>query len=102
MKLRAYSQRYRWNYKSLFSLQNVSPDSTKSCGPYKPLPEFREKCDSAEAHDIRGNHDTVGMIAVDHNGDLAVATSTNGASHKVPGLVPFSLLLDYIYGGIYY
>ena len=33
-----------------------------------------------------GNHDTIGMIALDKNGQIAAGTSTNGASFKIPGL----------------
>lgn len=33
----------------------------------------------------RFNHDTIGMIAVDQNGDVAAGTSTNGAKYKIPG-----------------
>ena len=32
-----------------------------------------------------GNHDTIGMIALDENGHVAAGTSTNGASFKIPG-----------------
>lgn len=33
----------------------------------------------------RYNHDTIGMVAVDQNGDVAAGTSSNGAKHKIPG-----------------
>ena len=32
-----------------------------------------------------GNHDTIGMIAMDSVGNIAAGTTTNGANHKVPG-----------------
>lgn len=35
----------------------------------------------------RGNHDTVAIAALDTRGSLAVATSTNGVAHKLPGRV---------------
>ena len=35
----------------------------------------------------RRNHDTIGVIAIQPNGDIAAGTSTNGARHKVPGRV---------------
>ena len=35
----------------------------------------------------KDNHDTIGMIAVDSNGNIAVGTSTNGANHKIAGRV---------------
>jgi len=31
------------------------------------------------------SHDTIGMVAIDVNGNLASGTSTNGANHKIPG-----------------
>jgi N4-(beta-N-acetylglucosaminyl)-L-asparaginase len=31
------------------------------------------------------NHDTIGMIAIDENGNIVAGTSTNGANHKIPG-----------------
>lgn len=57
-----------------------------------------ELCDSAEmvaprrkesfARDVEANaHDTVGCVALDMNGHLAVATSTGGLSGKMPGRV---------------
>ncbi len=33
------------------------------------------------------NHDTIGMIALDKRGDLAVGLSSNGARFRVPGRV---------------
>lgn len=33
----------------------------------------------------RYNHDTIGMVAIDNNGDIAAGTSTNGAKFKIPG-----------------
>ncbi len=32
-----------------------------------------------------GNHDTIGMVAIDANGNVASGTSTNGASFKISG-----------------
>ncbi|XP_077333377.1 N(4)-(beta-N-acetylglucosaminyl)-L-asparaginase [Lithobates pipiens] len=67
---------------------NVTPDPTKSCGPYKPLKGFKNyKPPSLQkAVDVH-SHDTIGMIAVDKQGNVATGTSTNGASHKIPGRV---------------
>jgi len=31
------------------------------------------------------NHDTIGIIAIDHEGNIAAGTSTNGAKFKIPG-----------------
>lgn len=58
------------------------PDPRESCGPYEPL-------DSNEVERTiqfsSKNHDTIGMIAYDRNGNIAAGTSTNGARHKIPG-----------------
>ena len=73
----------------LFSFQNVTPDPEKSCGPYKPI-----KLDHAESNtdyqqsktsNVYKNHDTIGMIVIDKQGNIAAGTSTNGMNHKVPG-----------------
>ena len=69
-------------------LQNVLPDPKKNCGPYRPLKSYNKKAskmtsDSNFGKD--GNHDTIGMIALDRNGHIAAGTSTNGASFKIPG-----------------
>lgn len=68
--------------------KNVIPDPAKFCGPYKPvrgLPE--EKTLTLQKEVDLHSHDTIGMIAVDRNGNVATGTSTNGASHKIPGRV---------------
>lgn len=44
----------------------------------------------------RNNHDTIGMIAIDAEGNVAAGTSTNGASHKIPGLDDVTLLFTTI------
>jgi len=33
------------------------------------------------------NHDTIGQVAIDKNNNVACGTSTNGATHKIPGRV---------------
>ncbi|XP_018419056.1 PREDICTED: N(4)-(beta-N-acetylglucosaminyl)-L-asparaginase isoform X2 [Nanorana parkeri] len=60
---------------------NVTPDPEKSCGPYKPLKELKNgKPPSLQkAVDVH-SHDTIGMIGVDKNGNVATGTSTNGDS----------------------
>lgn len=67
---------------------NVKPDPAESCGPYKP--DISRKIDMKYQQGLKtkigkGWHDTIGMIAVDSNGDIAVGTSSNGATFKVPG-----------------
>lgn len=66
--------------------RNVLPEPETSCGPYvkieaplrnyQVLPPFDEH-----------NHDTIGMIAIDKQSNIAVGTSTNGATYKIPGRV---------------
>lgn len=69
--------------------QNVTPDPTKSCGPYSKLDIFTSKnyrnYNFAPLKANRFNHDTIGMVAIDSNGDIAAGTSTNGAKYKIPG-----------------
>ena len=66
---------------------NVAPDPTKSCGPYKPMalnaPESKSTLDGKQGT----SHDTISMIVIDPSGNMAAGTSTNGASHKIPGRV---------------
>ncbi|XP_028272361.1 N(4)-(beta-N-acetylglucosaminyl)-L-asparaginase [Parambassis ranga] len=65
--------------------KNVSPDSSQSCGPYRPKGTLRRsrRAQHANLH----SHDTIGMIALDQHGHMAAGTSTNGLTHKVPGRV---------------
>lgn len=71
--------------------QNVIPNPSMSCGPYEPVTSPFHKSDKSP-NDInsmfsQNNHDTIGMVVVDKNGDIAAGTSTNGATHKIPGRV---------------
>lgn len=62
----------------------VSPNPKSTCGPYHPSHDsFNDKNYSKTYL----NHDTIGMIAIDKYGNIATATSTNGASYKIPGRV---------------
>jgi len=69
---------------------NVLPDPTTSCGPYTPV-----ALDSTaqgyprllDAGSAAASHDTVSMVVIHASGVMAAGTSTNGASHKVPGRV---------------
>lgn len=65
--------------------KNVSPDPSKSCGPYRPkaMLKWRKRARRANVH----AHDTIGMIALDHDGRVAAGTSTNGLTYKVSGRV---------------
>lgn len=65
-------------------MQNVMPDSKASCGPYEPIQS--NEIDFKRIKDFSStNHDTIGMIGIDKNGNIAAGTSTNGANHKIPG-----------------
>lgn len=68
--------------------QNVVPDSSNSCGPYKPVCRKSSKFKKTKRFNeniSQNSHDTIGMIAINKDGDIAAGTSTNGASHKIPG-----------------
>ncbi|XP_021752789.1 probable isoaspartyl peptidase/L-asparaginase 3 isoform X1 [Chenopodium quinoa] len=77
--------------------KNVFPSN--SCGPYHPTKKvgFGElSCPAANlvepsTRDITliniHNHDTISMAVIDKMGHVAVGTSTNGATFKVPGRV---------------
>ncbi|KAG8453801.1 hypothetical protein GDO86_000433 [Hymenochirus boettgeri] len=68
--------------------RNVVPDASKSCGPYKPVKGFKEWKNLHTENKVNlHSHDTIGMIAVDEAGNVATGTSTNGATHKIPGRV---------------
>lgn len=79
----------------------MSPDPTSACGPYTPnsqpnifdVDDASGGSDSEEDNDVTanigfggaGNHDTIGMIAIDADGNVASGTSTNGATFKISG-----------------
>ena len=69
----------------------VTPDPQKSCGPYKPLSLKKKNSDHLQqrrTHLVdRTHHDTIGAVAIDAQGRIASGTSTNGATHKIPGRV---------------
>jgi isoaspartyl peptidase/L-asparaginase-like protein (Ntn-hydrolase superfamily) len=66
--------------------QNVTPDPTTSCGPYSPSKSTNEvEVDGSVKFGGSGNHDTIGMVAIDADGNVASGTSTNGASFKISG-----------------
>lgn len=83
--------------------KDVVPDPGKFCGPYR-VPSVRadptnlsrlgsgnsggEGGSKRASADVRmDNHDTIAMFASDATGRMFGATSTNGASGKVPGRV---------------
>nr|AFX73012.1 family T2 unassigned peptidase [Spirometra erinaceieuropaei] len=67
-----------------------TPDPRRSCGPYRKR-RPRVTVDIAQERpnlDIKeDNHDTIGMIALDANGSMAVGMSTNGVKFRIPGRV---------------
>ncbi|XP_015578890.1 probable isoaspartyl peptidase/L-asparaginase 3 isoform X2 [Ricinus communis] len=77
--------------------KNVLP--VNSCGPYHPkgiMNVKEEECSQINAmglaeprssHIGRHNHDTISMAVIDRMGHVAVGTSTNGATYKIPGRV---------------
>ncbi|RXN07343.1 N(4)-(beta-N-acetylglucosaminyl)-L-asparaginase [Labeo rohita] len=66
--------------------KNVFPDPSGSCGPYKPKAKLWRPKNPKKAFDP-SSHDTIGMVAIGKNRQVAAATSTNGATHKIPGRV---------------
>lgn len=77
--------------------RNVSPSN--SCGPYHPEQKnVFEKISCSTVNLIETtpasvpqinahNHDTIAMAVIDKMGHIAVGTSTNGATFKIPGRV---------------
>lgn len=75
--------------------KNVVPAS--DCGPYKPIDVSREvlteySCEMGTVEyrlPLVGphSHDTISMAVIDRMGHIAVGTSTNGATFKIPGRV---------------
>ncbi|CAM6049730.1 unnamed protein product [Sphagnum compactum] len=82
---------------------NVVPDSSVGCGPYRVSHLSQRmtdnKCEISDGTDSEQcgssssktvgfqNHDTISMAVIDKRGRIAAGTSTNGASHKIPGRV---------------
>jgi N4-(beta-N-acetylglucosaminyl)-L-asparaginase len=78
------------------------PDASTSCGPYAPAApggaagraniatrevELKTRRTAAYGASAGRSHDTISMVAIHVDGTMAAGTSTNGASHKVPGRV---------------
>ena len=71
---------------------NVSPDPERFCGPYTPLlsgggSSVARKGQQQQQQQQQASHDTISMVAIDASGSMAAGTSTNGATHKIPGRV---------------
>ena len=78
----------------------MTPDPKTSCGPYHPkaLSFVQNAKESMTDKNFgkTGNHDTIGMVALDKNGKIAAGTSTNGASFKIPGYYTFNVSESYL------
>ncbi|CAF1375234.1 unnamed protein product [Rotaria sordida] len=72
--------------------RNVQPDPTTSCGPYTPKPQC-DKEFSSHRQLPYGEHDTIGMVSLDSNGNMAAGGSTNGLQFKIPGRVSDTALI---------
>ncbi|KAI1178304.1 asparaginase [Nemania sp. FL0916] len=67
---------------------NTVPDPSSSCGPYSPSQLNPDNYTAQlQARGVPEGHDTISMIALHSSGTMAAGTSTNGASHKIPGRV---------------
>lgn len=70
---------------------NVTPDPANHCGPYSPIKRLStEQGPSQNEYNSRitsTSHDTIAAVAIDKDGRMAVACSTNGAKNKIPGRV---------------
>lgn len=82
---------------------DVAPNATLACGPYVPLDSpsssssngssssteaaAEEEKRRRQAEVRYAGHDTISLMAITSSGAMAAGTSTNGASHKVPGRV---------------
>ncbi len=74
------------------------PNCTTSCPPYalddadgygqgQPRRQRRPVAPRFSPHVHERNHDTIGMVVIDAQGDLACGVTTNGLGNKVPGRV---------------
>ncbi|KAJ6634045.1 N(4)-(Beta-N-acetylglucosaminyl)-L-asparaginase [Pseudolycoriella hygida] len=69
--------------------QNVLPSPEESCGPYKKIESVQEsnEIENGMSFVNEQSHDTIGMLVIDINGNIAAGTSTNGLTYKIPGRV---------------
>lgn len=82
---------------------NVQPDPFSFCGPYSPLSttttitsssnsqihshSHSHSHSNSHSHSQQASHDTLSLIALHPSSSMAACTTTNGASHKIPGRV---------------
>jgi len=75
--------------------RNVTPDPTAACGPYLPsdvagtgtMKKTNQQLEPIDRPGSELDHDTIGMVVIDVDGNLAAGASTNGLTHKIPGRV---------------
>nr|CDS33764.1 N(4) (Beta N acetylglucosaminyl) L asparaginase [Hymenolepis microstoma] len=72
------------NYRMPFAW---TPDPNRRCGPYHYKNSSTPRGFRPELGIDERNHDTIGVIALDQRGRLAVGLSTNGARFRIPGRV---------------
>jgi len=95
--------------------ENVTPDPRQNCGPYTPIDGQQSK-GASNSEIIKQimkptgqksqrkrslgtvmkeelDHDTIGLVSVDADGNVAGGTTTNGLAHKIPGRVGDSPLV---------
>lgn len=65
--------------------QDSASSATKGDHPFRH--RSGPQVDPARLQISESNHDTIGMVIVDGNGDIACGTTTNGAANKVAGRV---------------
>ncbi|XP_008047952.1 N(4)-(beta-N-acetylglucosaminyl)-L-asparaginase, partial [Carlito syrichta] len=68
-------------------LQDVIPDASKYCGPYKPHSILKQDNPSYKETGDDHGHDTIGMVVIHKMGHTAAGTSTNGIKFKIPGRI---------------
>ncbi|KAM7536035.1 hypothetical protein Aperf_G00000103718 [Anoplocephala perfoliata] len=66
-----------------------TPDPKENCGPYHYKNGSRNALQDSrgELKIDEDNHDTIGVIALDRKGRMAVGVSTNGVRFRIPGRV---------------
>jgi N4-(beta-N-acetylglucosaminyl)-L-asparaginase len=69
---------------------DVFPDHAKMCGPYHPQRDMngiQQQVREYIGNSNFDNHDTISMVIVNSEKNVVSGTSTNGATHKIPGRV---------------
>lgn len=88
-----YSKQYQKNWEERDCQPNfwrdVSPDPTLTCGPYFPALSLNRTITlpGSSPGVTKENHDTVSMVIMDREGNLAAGSTTNGLGHKIAGRV---------------